>query len=94
MAAQAAGHERDSGVANARLGGAGGGLSGGRLELKARRDAGPSQRQHMLMDEDEVREARGAAKPRVSDAFAKGHSNHAFSVPRSLVHYMLRHTGV
>ena len=70
MAAQAAGHERDSGVANARLGGAGGGLSGGRLELKARRgDAGASQRQHMLMDEDEVREARGIAKPpRVSDA--------------------------
>ena len=70
MAAQAAGHERDSGVANARLGGGGGGLSGGRLELKAHggggRGGSAPQRQHMLMDDDEVREARGMAKPRVS----------------------------
>ena len=58
MAAEAEGHERVGGGR-----GGGGGFSDGRMELKGRGGVGGNQRQHMLMDEDEVREARGAAKP-------------------------------
>ena len=65
MAAEAAGHERDAGVASDRLGGGAGGPAGGRLEMKAPRGggAGGHGRQHMLMDEDEVRVARGLPNP-------------------------------
>lgn len=66
MAAEAAGHERDTSVAKDRLGGV-----TGRLELKNRpgggggvRGGGGGQRQHMLLDDHDDDSGMGAAAQR------------------------------